>query len=71
MSAGEILLWVILPYAAMATFVVGHVVALPHRPVRLDERLDAAVRAARSSAGPGPAFHYGALGRRSAATSSA
>ena len=24
MSAGEILLWIILPYAAMATFVVGH-----------------------------------------------
>ena len=24
MSAGDVLLWIILPYVAMATFVVGH-----------------------------------------------
>ena len=52
MSAGEILLWIILPYAAVDDVRRRHLVALPRRPVRLDERLDPAVRAARSSAGP-------------------
>ncbi len=29
MSASEILLWIVLPYVAITTFVVGHRVALP------------------------------------------
>ena len=55
MSAGEILLWIIFPYVAIATFVVGTLVALPHRPVRLDERLDAAASSSKilGWAGPG------------------
>jgi nitrate reductase gamma subunit len=60
MSAGEILLWVILPYVAMTTFVVGHwwryrrdQFAWTSRSTQLLDR---------STLGwASPAFHYGAL----------
>ena len=61
MSAGEILLWVILPYAGDRDVRRRHVVALPHRPVRLDERVDPAASSSRILGWAGPAFHYGAL----------
>ena len=43
-SRGELLLYVVLPYAALAIFVVGHLVALSPRPVRLGRALDPAAR---------------------------
>jgi nitrate reductase gamma subunit len=61
MSAGEILLWIILPYVAVATFVVGtwwryrtdQFGWTSHSTQMLEHRI---------LGWAGPAFHYGALG---------
>ena len=60
MSAGDVLLWVILPYVAVDGVRGRALVALPRRPVRLDEPLDPAAGPPRAGLGQ-PAFHYGAL----------
>ena len=60
MSAGEILLWVILPYVAMATFVVGH-----WWRYRFDQfgwtSGSTQLFEHKILGWAGPAFHYGAL----------
>ena len=61
MSAGEILLWIILPYVAIDDLRRRALVALPHRPVRLDERARPSCFERRILGWAGPAFHYGAL----------
>jgi nitrate reductase gamma subunit len=60
MSAGEVLLWIILPYVAIATFVVGHwwryrrdQFAWTSRSTQILDR--------RVLGWASPAFHYGAL----------
>ena len=60
MSAGKILLWIILPYVAITTFVGRPLVALPPRPVRLDQPLHPAARPPLLG-WASPLFHYGAL----------
>ena len=60
MSAGEILLWIILPYVAVTVFVVGHWWRYRHDQFawtsRSTQLLDRRVLGWAS-----PAFHYGAL----------
>ena len=60
MSAGEVLLWVILPYVAIAVFVVGHVWRYRSGQfswsARSTQLLDRSVLGWAS-----PLFHYGAL----------
>ena len=60
MSAGDVLLWVILPYVAIAVFVVGHVWRYRTDQFRWTSRstqlLDRKVLGWAS-----PLFHYGAL----------
>ena len=52
MSAGEILLWIILPYAAIATFVVGTWWRYRTDQFGWTSGSTQLLRAARSSAGP-------------------
>ncbi|HEX5309053.1 MAG TPA: respiratory nitrate reductase subunit gamma [Solirubrobacteraceae bacterium] len=60
MSAGKVLLWVIIPYAAMAIFIVGHVWRYRNGQFtwtsRSTQLLDRRILGWAS-----PAFHYGAL----------
>jgi nitrate reductase gamma subunit len=60
MSAGDVLLWVIVPYAAMATFVVGH--WWRYRTDQLGWTSHSTQIFEHKILGwAGPAFHYGAL----------
>ena len=60
MSAGEILLWIILPYVAMATFVVGH--WWRYRTDQFGWTSGSTQLFEHKILGwAGPAFHYGAL----------
>jgi nitrate reductase gamma subunit len=61
MTAGEILLWVILPYVAMTTFVVGH--WWRYRTDQFHWTSQSTQLFEHKILGwAGPAFHYGALG---------
>jgi nitrate reductase gamma subunit len=61
MTAGEILLWVILPYVAMTTFVVGH--WWRYRTDQFHWTSQSTQMFEHKILGwAGPAFHYGALG---------
>ena len=60
MSAGAILLWIILPYFAMATFIVGH--WWRYRTDQLGWTSGSTQLLERKILGwASPAFHYGAL----------
>ena len=61
MSAGEILLWIILPVRRDHGVRRRALVALPARPVRVDEPLDPAARPPSARLGQPGLFHYGAL----------
>lgn len=60
MSSGAILLWIILPYVAMATFVVGHF--WRYRTDQLGwTSASTQLFESKILGWAGPAFHYGAL----------
>ena len=60
MSAGKILLWIIIPYAAIATFIVGH--DWRYRTDQFDWTSRSSQLLDRRILGwASPAFHYGAL----------
>ena len=60
MSAGKILLWIIIPYAAIATFIVGH--WWRYRTDQFDWTSRSTQLLDRRILGwASPAFHYGAL----------
>ena len=60
MSAGEILLWIILPYVAIAVFVVGHVWRYRNGQLTWSAR-STQILDRRILGWASPAFHYGRI----------